>query len=537
MLISDAVAPASGWEYKARLTAGDDDGFGLIWAYENEGTFYRASFARQSRSGWPQTGLIVDRMSNSVITDIFGPNNTFINTANRPFDVTIAVTNGLLTLVVLDDPLGAAGGPFPYNLVTDQALPTAPSAKVGMFSWGQSGGTPRSFRIQNPTLNATNLGAAAASQVLSNWSFTVTPSATNDYPVLAGLWSQALGVNGDRGVMIENDDQAPENVTTSSTNTPVRAAVAGDVGWSNYVYSVRFQSADNDGFGMLLRYQDRTNWYRIGFRAQASQAGIKQGISVQKNVNRTFDQMLSSTAFLPPINAAFDVHAAIRSNILQIMCVQNPDSTSPTISSFGPIDMGASTLVPASLDTGKIGIFSWAQYGDNNLPNTTAPDDGTAVDWVKVRQVNGEGLLVSSLYGAPDPPVGLNDLPVSGSVTAKVDSAVVTAPGVRQILTGWSGAGSVPGFGTTNEVIFTLTQFSLITWKWQTQYLLTLNTTAGGTAVASAGPWINLGSNVTVTATANPGYVLQPLGISIGHESDVRREPGVHRRAFVALDQ
>src|SRR5439155_21738810 len=102
----------------------------------------------------------------------------------------------------------------------------------------------------------------------------------------------------------------------------------------------RLQTPDDDGFGLLLRYQDRTNWYRIAFRSQNSQAGIKQGISVQKNVNRTFDEMLSSLAFLPPTNSAFDVHAAIRDNTLQIMCVANPDSASPTITSCALIDMG-----------------------------------------------------------------------------------------------------------------------------------------------------------------------------------------------------
>jgi uncharacterized repeat protein (TIGR02543 family) len=503
MLISDAVAPTN-FTYTARLTAGDDDGFGLIWGFEDDASFYRVTFARQNRFavGWPFQGVIVDRMSNSIVSDIHGPDNAFINTANRPFDVTLSVTNGLLTLAIVDDPLGTAGGPFPYNPVTDLALPSVVNARVGIFSWGQSGGTPRSFRIQSPVLNGTALDAAAVSQVLSNWSFTVTPSATNDYPVNTGLWSQALLVGGDKGAMIENNDSAPENLVTSSTNTPVFASVAGDVNWSNYVYSVRLISGDDDGFGIFLRYQDRTNWYRIGFRAQNSQAGIKQGISVQKNVNRTFDQMLSSTAFIPPINAPFDVHAAIRDNLLQIMCVQNPDSTSPTITSFGPIDMGASTLVPSNLTTGKIGVFSWAQYGVGGLE-----DFGTATDWVRVRQVNGEGLLVSSPFGTPDPPVGLNDLPVSGSVTARVDSAVVTAPGIRQISMGWAGAGSVPASGATNEATFTLTQFSLITWKWQTQYLLTVNANAGGSAVPSIGPWINPGSNVTVTATANAGYV------------------------------
>ena len=146
MLISDAVAPASDWEYKARLTAGDDDGFGLIWAYENSTTFYRVAFGRQSRTGWPLAGVTVDRMSNGVPTDI-SVTSSFVNTANRPFDVTIAVTNSLLTLTVVDDPLGS---PIPYNLVTDQALPVAPSGRVGMFSWGMQAGTPRAFRFRIP---------------------------------------------------------------------------------------------------------------------------------------------------------------------------------------------------------------------------------------------------------------------------------------------------------------------------------------------------------------------------------------------------
>jgi uncharacterized repeat protein (TIGR02543 family) len=504
MLISDAVVPAN-FEYTARLTTGDNDGFGLIWGYENETNFYRAEFAQQTnpvRTGWPYTGWSVDRMSNAVPVDISVNAVPFSCTVNQPFDVKIAVTNGVLTLTVDDDPLGTVGGPFHYDLVVAQPLPSTASGRVGIFSWGQQGGNPAAFRIQSPTLNGTALDTAAINNVLTNdWSFTITPSSGNDYPVDTGTWGFGKTANGPLGMMIENNDSAPENTAASSTNTPVNAAVIGDLNWSNYVVSVRFVTPDDDGFGVMLRYQDRTNWYRIGFRAQNSQAGIKQGISVQKNVNRTFDQMLSSTAFIPPINAPFDVHAAIRDNSLQIMCVVNPDGASPTISSFGPINMAASALVPGNLATGKAGVFSWAQR------SATTDDYGTGVDSFRVRKVDNEGLLVSSSFGTPDPPAGLNDLPISGLVTAKVDNVVVTAPGVRQVSAGWSGAGSVPGTGATNEVIFTLTQFSLLTWKWQTQYLLTANTSPGGIVVAAGGPWHNSGSNATVNAIANAGYV------------------------------
>jgi uncharacterized repeat protein (TIGR02543 family) len=392
---------------------------------------------------------------------------------------------------------------------------------VGLFSWGQSGGTPRAFRIQNPVLNGVPLGAAAAAQVLTNWSFTTTPSSTNDYPVNTGMWSQALGVNGDRGVMLENNDAAPENVTTSATNTPVFAAVAGDSNWSNYVYSVRFISTDNDGFGMFLRYQNRSNWYRISFRNQASQAGIKQGMTVQKNVNQVFDQLYSNSVagFIPPINVPFEVHAAIRNQRLQIIAINNPDggplggtsggTVTPSVTTSGPIDMDTSTVTTGSLNTGKVGVFSWAQYGDNNLPNSTAPDDGTAVDWVKVRQVNGEALLVTSPFGTPNPPVGLNDLPVSQVVTATVDNVVQTAADVRQVSAGWVGIGSVPASGTTNQVVFTLGGFSSISWQWLSQYLLntTVNPSAGGAVITTNGPWVPANQTTTVIAVASNGYV------------------------------
>ncbi|MCW5550750.1 MAG: hypothetical protein KIS67_01155 [Verrucomicrobiae bacterium] len=527
MLISDTVAPTN-FAYTARVTAGDDDGFGLIWGYEGESTFYRITFAWQNRFavGWPFQGVIVDRVNDGAITDLHGPDNSFIPAVNRPFDVSIGVTNGRLTVVIADDPLGTIGGPFIYNTVTDLPLPTELSAPVGIFSWGQAGNNPRAFRIQDPTLNGVDLSAAAATQVLNNWSFLVTPREDGLNTVNTGgvepLWGQALGINGDRKAMIQNSDSynSTDNNANGVTNFIAPSAVAGDVNWTNYVVSTRFISSDNDGFGLLLRYQNETNFYRIAFRNQNAQTGIRRGLTVQKNVDQVFDQVYSNgvAGFIPPINVPFDVHAAIRGDILQIIAINNPDSAplsanasggtgTATATATGPIDVSLSTIAVGSLDHGKIGIISWAQYGDNNLPNSTAPDDGTAVDSVVVRKVNGEGLFVSSPYGMPSPPVGLNDFAADTPVTATVDSSVVTAPGVRQVSTGWTGVGSVPSAGEGNEVEFTLTQLSSISWIWKTQYQLTTNSTPGGTVSSTLGPWIDANASVTVNAANNSGYV------------------------------
>ena len=47
MLINETAPPASNFTYTVRLRASDDDGCGLIWAYQNPTNFYRVTFAAQ----------------------------------------------------------------------------------------------------------------------------------------------------------------------------------------------------------------------------------------------------------------------------------------------------------------------------------------------------------------------------------------------------------------------------------------------------------------------------------------------------------
>jgi uncharacterized repeat protein (TIGR02543 family) len=389
--------------------------------------------------------------------------------------------------------------------MTDQPLPSSAAGNVGMFSWGMNGSVAgiRSFKIQNPVLSPAPLTGNPATDVLSNWSFAITLSLSNN-PTggTPPLWAQGVGPNGDMGTMIENSDWTVENVVNAYSNAPTPVAVAGDPTWSNYVYSARFTTADDDGFGMVLRYTDVTNFYRIAFRNQSSAAGgIRRGISVQKVVNQTnFNQLLASTAFIPPLNTFIDVYASIQTNRLQISIVSAPTSASPSNFYFGPIDITGGTV-----DQGKVGIFSWAQY--QVASGDTTPDSGTQVDWVRVNSLNGENLLISSQYGTPDPPVGLGEYPIGTLVTAKVDQVVFPQPGVRKTMTNFTGTGSAPASGATNQVSFNLNSFSSIIWRWRSDYLVTVSTTPGGSAGFLGSQYFPEGTNITIIATNNPGYV------------------------------
>jgi hypothetical protein len=114
-------------------------------------------------------------------------------------------------------------------------------------------------------------------------------------------------------------------------------------------------------------------------------------------------------------------------------------------------------------------------------------------------------LTVTSAYDSPTPISGLY---ASGtSITASVTPIVPGPTGTQYVCTGYIGSGSV-GSGTGASVTFTITQDSSITWKWQTQYLLTVNSPYD---TPNAGGWYDSGA--TAYATLSTGMVSGGAGI------------------------
>jgi hypothetical protein len=140
MLVNDAAA-GTNFVFRARLTAGDDDAFGLVFGYRDANNFHRVTFTRQRRTdpGFPWNGWNVDRKVNNVATNLFGhgtPDHqeSFFNTQYQPFDVTLAVRGErLFSLTVVDDPEGAA---TEYRLVESAAAAGAGQRAGGIDDLG-----------------------------------------------------------------------------------------------------------------------------------------------------------------------------------------------------------------------------------------------------------------------------------------------------------------------------------------------------------------------------------------------------------------
>jgi uncharacterized repeat protein (TIGR02543 family) len=490
MLINDTQT-AVNFTYSARLTAGDDDGFGLIFGYSHETDFYRVTFARQTRSGFPWTGWSVDQKVEGISTILFGAGTpgyvqTFVNTANRPFDVTIVVdTQNRLTLTVVDNPTVS---PTTYSLVVNQPLPGPANGQVGLMTWGMSGATPKGFRIQNLSLSPA--GLAGNPNALTNWTSVVPPRASGSTALSGGnaqpLWSLSVGPGGPYGTLVENSDCLGGNDAAGQVDFTGPTLVAGDVTWTNYVVATRIIPADDDGHGILVRYQNSTNFYRIALRSQSSTTGPFRGLSIQKNINRTYTEVFheNSVQYDPLPGIPYDLVATISNTSLQVLVVSDPEGAAQ------PYNYGPFTVT--GLSSGKIGLFSWAMAQ-------------TEFDFVSVQ--SGTALYVSSPFGTPNPAKGLTGFAPGSLINATAGVVVTNEPGIRRLPTGWTGSGSVPASGSASNVNFTLNTVSHLHWLWRTEYHLAVTNGPGGTVSAVPAEWLPEATNVTLVAQADNGFV------------------------------
>ena len=503
MLINGTWATAP-FTYRARLTAGDDDGFGLVFGYRNESNFCRLVFAQQARTNFPRKGWSIDRRTNGENQVLFGSMTSFVPTLGRPFDVMLAVDDRQrLTLQVVDDPAGAATC---YRLVDGQALPTAADGQVGMFTWGMGGGDPPGFRIQTPELSP---GGLQGTEWISSWE-AVVPSRADGSVALTGwtggvgraLWTVKWPPRGKQGALAESSRTGAGWDMPGNVDFTGPTLVAGDVGWSNYVVAARIVPRDYLGFGLLFRYQNPSNFYRVGLRAAPwVGAGVRSGLTVQKRVDGAYSSVYVDppSRFVPTRNVPFDLVAEIRSDTLQVLAVTDPDGTAQVVR-WNPIAI-------AGLDQGRMGLFSWFM-------------SPVEFDWIRV--CAGAPLYVSAPHGAPNPPRGLNDFEIGAQIDA-VAGTDDAGPGIRRTAIGWIGSGSVPVRGTGGAVSFVLDSFSQLHWRWKTEYRLALTNGFGGRVVGPVEEWLPEGTSVVVSARSDPGYVF------VGWTGDVQsRSPDLN---------
>lgn len=503
MLINGTIAQAP-FTYSARMTAGDCDAFGLVFGYQNETNFYRLYFSGLSRAGFPYRGCTVDRKTNGVWNTLTTPSIAFLYTTGRTFDVTLSVDDlNRATVQIVDDPLGA---PTSYMTIRDLPLPTSPNGKIGVMTWGMGGYYPRGFRIQNLVLNPPGLQGDLYG--MTNWTPVIPPKANGDAALFGGIreasWFFSANEYGPGGTLTEDSDSYAGSNKVNPADFTGPTLVAGDHTWSNYVVAARIVPHDMQGQGLILRYQDPSNFYRIALAfpeyepddLPGGAIGLPGGLSVQKNVNRVYTQIHRDdpVKYTPRLNIPYDLVAQIATNTLNILLVADPDGA-PQSYTYGPFHIDG-------VERGKIGLFSWASLG---------------VEFDRVSVHDGAPLYVSSALGSPSPGRGLTGFEAGQRVNASA-GVVSNPPGIRHSVTGWLGSGSVPASGTGSNVVFDIDSLSALQWLWKTEYRLSISNALNGTVIYPPGDWWPAGTNVEITGQPAPGYMFD------GWEGDLQSQ-------------
>jgi len=113
---------------------------------------------------------------------------------------------------------------------------------------------------------------------------------------------------------------------------------------------------------------------------------------------------------------------------------------------------------------------------------------------------------IISEHGVADLPVGIYTNDYGTLLTNTVTAMETTLDGGTQYVnTGWSMVGNDPALGTTNTMTMTHTNDAVLTWLWETNYLLNATASPGGSVTGDSNGFYASGTAVTVTAVPNIG--------------------------------
>jgi hypothetical protein len=178
--------------------------------------------------------------------------------------------------------------------------------------------------------------------ILQGW--TVVDEGTIDKP---SLWLERSG----RLMQLSNIYGPNANATDHRKRTYLYWNDPQALSWSNYTFSVTLNSADDDGIGVLFRYQNPSNYYKVD-------------LDSQRNFHKLFKMAGRVETTLATESGAY----VLASNYVLRVEMTNSQIT---VLLNGVVLFGG-TITDNSLKAGTVALYSWASQGVffNNLKVT-----------------------------------------------------------------------------------------------------------------------------------------------------------------------
>ncbi len=307
---TQVIAGELDWtDYRLRVGLSSDGGtgaIGVVFRFSDDRNYYRFSM---DRSG-PTRRL--DRVVNGVVTTLIS--DDVPHPANERMTVTVDAIGARLRVYV-----GAA-------LVFDQVEASHPAGMIGLYAHDNDNACFDEVEVEVPPLEAFALfrdrfreGSSAAWQV-----------------VTAGNVSGPAAWSAATGVMVQSSNVHSLPVDAASLPKEGTLAIAGDSTWADLAFETRLRSSDDDAIGIVFRYVDSNNYYRLSMARSGTYRRLV------KKVNGTFTSLWTD-AFTFELNRSYHVSVILKGSMIRLF--------------FDGVPVAC--VVDPSHTTGRIGLYAW----------------------------------------------------------------------------------------------------------------------------------------------------------------------------------
>jgi len=232
---TQAVAGDPTWTdvvISARLQSFDDDAIGVLFRYADAANFYR--FSMDSQRGYRRlvkavAGVFTLLWEDAVAYEV-----------GRSYELTLTLAGGTLC--------GHMDG-IPLFVVEDADVP---AGRIGLYCWGNADARFSRVRIFPASM-------AFDDWLLDETAWTFVDDGTVESPsawqVSAGWLRQTSGIHDG-------------NLSGAAPGKLGTFAIGGELSWTDYRLSVRLASGEDDAIGVMFRYTDADNYYRLSMDSQ-----------------------------------------------------------------------------------------------------------------------------------------------------------------------------------------------------------------------------------------------------------------------------
>ena len=210
---------------RCRLLSTDNDAIGLVFRYRDEKNYYR--FSSDNERAYRR----LVKCENGIFTRLWEDASPY--TPQVPFDLEIYLYRNQLV------------GLMDHEVVFDVIDDASKMGQVGLYSWLNTGAQFQALRVEaleaDPVLLKPNVTS------LDKW-IVLDPDEAIDAP---SAWTaDASGIHQGTHIRVEGPERIGTHLVTGSQ-------------WDDFQLSVDLASSEGDAMGVLIRYQDKQNYYRF----------------------------------------------------------------------------------------------------------------------------------------------------------------------------------------------------------------------------------------------------------------------------------